>query len=45
MPTRAVALDVGFPDVLGRELPETLAIKASGGGFWELRYRNKISNQ
>ena len=32
----AVVPNLGPPDVLGLHLPEILASKASGEGFWEL---------
>ena len=33
---RAVVPNLGPPDVLGLQLPEILASRGSGEGFWEL---------
>ena len=37
---RAVDPNLGPPDVLGLQLPEILAIRGSGEGFWELQSKN-----
>ena len=40
MPFRAVVLNLGPPDVLGLHLPEILASRGGGEGFWELYSKN-----
>ena len=37
---RAVVLNLGPPDVLGLQLPEILARRGGGVGFWELQSKN-----
>ena len=35
-PSRAVAPNLGSPDVVGLQLPKILANTANGEGFWEI---------
>ena len=38
--SRAVVPNLGPPDVLGLQLPEILASRDGGEGFWELQSKN-----